>query len=175
MSFIRPEAFQTLLRWREVLVGVAVVGLGLWWSLGAFGLWRWMAIALILAGLAITWEGLRRARFKPGTGGPGVVEVDERQITYFGPSDGGAISIDGLARVVILTTDEGPFVDDVFWVFEDGEGAILHIPASAEGAETLFDAISVLPGVDYEAVLKAMGSTENAQYLVWDNAQKRLH
>ena len=88
MSFVRPEAAQALLRWREVLVGLAVVGLGVWWYLGAFGIWRWVAVALIAAGGAITWEGIRRARFAPGSGGAGVVEVDERQITYFGPTEG---------------------------------------------------------------------------------------
>lgn len=175
MSFIRPEAMQTLLRWREVLVGLAVIALGLWWFSGAFGIWRWIALALVLAGVAITWEGIRRARFHPGSGGAGVVEVDERQITYFGPSEGGAVSIDALVRVTILTTDQGPLAEDVFWVFEDETGERLQIPAAAEGAEALFDALSALPGVAYDTVLSAMGSTGNARHVVWESTHQRLH
>jgi hypothetical protein len=104
-----------------------------------------------------------------------VVEVDERQITYFGPSDGGVISIDALSRIEVRTTEWGPFADDLFWVFEDVDGAILQIPASAEGADALFDAISALPGVAYDVLLTAMKSTDDANFVVWDNAQKRLH
>ena len=175
MSFIRPEAAQALLRWREVLVGLCVMAGGYWWFFASFGIWRWMALAVVLAGAAIAWEGVRRARFAPGTGGAGVVEVDERQITYFGPTEGGAVSIDALTRVTIVTNDKGPMVDDVFWVFEDEDGQILSVPTTAEGAEALFDAISVLPGVAYDTLLTAMTSMDNARFVVWERAHQRLH
>jgi hypothetical protein len=174
-GFVRPELLERLARWREALIGVAVFCFGLWWAWDAFGFHRWLGIALIVAGAAIAWEGVRRARFRPGTGGPGLVEVDERQITYFGPETGGAVSIDALARVTILTTDAGPATDDVHWLFEEEGGPALAIPANAAGADKLFDAIAALPGADYEAVLRAMGTTVRERHLVWEKAHRRLH
>lgn len=175
MSFIRPDIARRLSRWREALIGLAVIVLGFWWAWDAFGFHRWLGVAIATAGVLIAWEGLRRARFRPGAGGPGLVEVDERQITYFGPETGGAVSIDALARVTILTSGDGAPRDDVRWIFEEEAGPALAIPAAAAGAEQLFDAIAALPGADYEAVLKAMGSTVRERHLIWERAHRRLH
>lgn len=175
MSFVRPELAEALTRWREAAVGAALVVLGAWWAWDAFGFHLWLGIAVSIVGAAILLEGIRRARFRPGSGGPGVVEVDERQITYFGPETGGAVSIDTLARVMILTTDDAPGGDDAHWMLEDESGAMLLIPASAAGAEQLFDAIAALPGADHEAVLRAMGSTVRKRHVVWEMAHRRLH
>lgn len=175
MTFLRPEAKATLLRWREALIGAGLLAISVWWGLGAHGFVRGTAIVIGTVGLALLWNGVRRARFQPGTGGPGMVEVDERQITYFGPDGGGAISIDALVRVTIHTTADGPFEDDVFWVFDDDAGAHLRIPSSAEGAGALFDALVALPGANYEAVIRAMQSTELAQFDIWQKSPPRLH
>lgn len=81
MSFIRPEASAFVDRWREVMIGVVVVALGIYWASG-FGLLKWVGIVVILIGAALLVAGVQRARFRMGKGGPGVVQVDERQITY---------------------------------------------------------------------------------------------
>lgn len=175
MSFLRPEALATLKRWREALIGLGIVLLAVWWGLGAHGFVRGAAIVIGAVGLALLWNGIRRARFQPGTGGTGVVEVDERQITYFGPEGGGAISIDALIQVRIFTTADGPFDDDVFWVLDDESGQHLRIPSSAEGADGLFDALAALPGANYEVVIEAMRSTELAQFDIWKKSPPRLH
>lgn len=85
MSFVRPEARAALWRWREVLVGLVVAAIGLWWALAAHGLVQWVGGAVLLTGLALILLGIQRGRFRTGTGGPGVVRVDEGLITYFGP------------------------------------------------------------------------------------------
>ena len=95
----------------------------------------------------------------------------KRQITYFGPMGGGAISINELMRVKVRTTDLGPLTSDFFWEFTDTSGQRLTIPGDAENASALFDALTVLKGADYQAVINASGSTEPAEFLVWENAQ----
>ena len=96
-----------------------------------------------------------------------MVDVDERQITYFGPLGGGSISINDLVRVSVRTSDLGPLAPDLYWDFFDGEGQSLTIPGDAEGAELIFDALSALEGVDYEAATRAAGATDNQLFTIW--------
>lgn len=173
---IRPEIREMLARYGEVLAGGMVVLLGVL-SFKQFGLfWQGLGAVLVLAGLGIAWTAWRRVRLTAKThDGPGVVEVDERQITYFAPLGGGAVSINDLARVTILTNDQGPFAEDVHWLLEENGGTRLLIPNSAEGAAQLFDALSPLKGVDFEAAIRAMGSTASDSFVIWAKDPARLH
>ena len=139
MSFLRPEVISGLLRWRDALVGSVLIAFGLYSAFTGLTVQRWTGYLLILLGAALLWEGIKRARFPAPGGGPGVVDVDERQITYFGPLGGGAVSIDELSRVEIRTGPAGPH-----WDFTDTSGATLTIPGNAENVELLFDALAAL-------------------------------
>ena len=167
MSLIRPEAAAFLKKWREAILGGVVLMFNIQLAASSVGLLRGLAFAGILIGAALFIEGVRRARLPDGTGGVGVVDVDERQITYFGPHGGGAVSIDELIRVKVRTTEQGPTASDFFWEFTQADGQRLTIPGDAENAGALFDVLTVLPGADYEAVISASGSTEVAEYVVW--------
>lgn len=175
MSFVRPEAAAWLKKWREAIIGGVVLMFNIQLAASSFGLLRGLAFAGILIGAALFIEGVRRARLPDDSGGVGVVEVDERQITYLGPLGGGALSINELARVKVRTTDLGPMTSDFFWEFTDKSGQRLTIPGDAENASALFDALTALPGADYEAVIKASGSTDVAEFLVWETAQPPAH
>lgn len=178
MSFLRPEAVATLLRWRELAVGLAATGLGLYWALGDAGLMRWIGGAFIVGGLAIAREGFSRAQRPADGGGAGVVVVDERQVTYLSGLGGGAVSIDGLHLVEVETTAAGPGASDLFWHLYQGDTHLV-IPGDAEGAAQIFDALAALPGVNYQAALTAASSTDAARYVIWRSADtplpRRLH
>jgi hypothetical protein len=75
---------------------------------------------------------------------------------------------DELHEVGILTTDEGPFQEDVFFLLiaSDGKSGCV-VPQGAEGSSQLIERLQKLPGFDNEAVIKAMGSTSNAKFLCW--------
>ncbi|EPX81791.1 hypothetical protein [Litoreibacter arenae] len=173
---IRPEIVDLFWRYFELLIGIAIVVIGvmIFNIRGLF--WQGIGGVFFIAGLAFSWTAWRRARLAPKRhDGPGVVEVDERQITYFAPLGGGAVSINDLARVTILTNDQGPFSEDVHWLLEENGGSRLLIPNSAEGAAQLFDALSALTGVDYEAAIRAMGTTEPDSFVIWAKEPARLH
>ena len=72
-----------------------------------------------------------------------------------------------LKRVSIITTDEGPMLDDVFWLmlFEE---VIIMIPQGIPGENGLLERLQELPGFNNEAVIKAMQSTENNAFEVWE-------
>jgi hypothetical protein len=69
-----------------------------------------------------------------------------------------------LESVEIVTTDEGPFAEDLFWLFFGPNGGCM-LPGSL-GSQVL-EHSSCLPGWDSLAVVAAMGSTENARFAVW--------
>jgi len=176
LGVIRAEVQELFWRYFELLIGLAVIVMGVMiFNLHGL-LWQGIGGVFALAGLAISWTAWRRARLSSAnTNGPGVVEVDERQITYFAPFGGGAVSINDLARVTVLTNDQGPMAEDVHWLLEENGGTKLLIPNSAEGAAQLFDALSPLKGVDFEAAIRAMGSTENDSFVIWAKEPARLH
>ncbi|MCG6885289.1 MAG: hypothetical protein LJE62_16190 [Silicimonas sp.] len=171
MSFVRPEAAAFLKKWREAMIGAVVLMFNLNMAAGSSGVLNAFAWVGVLLGAALFIEGVRRARLPDKSGGLGVVEVDERQVTYLGPHGGGALSIDELARVKVRTAEKGKAGSDFFWEFTDRSGQRLTIPGDAENASALFDALTVLPGADYEAVIKASGLKEQREFLVWECAQ----
>lgn len=79
-----------------------------------------------------------------------------------------SIRLDELSEVSIVTTDEGPYRDDVFFLLArlDPESG-LAIPQSAEGCSELLARLQQLPGFDNQAVIQAMGSTTEAKFVCW--------
>lgn len=74
-----------------------------------------------------------------------------------------------LQRVEILTTDEGPFLPDLFWLLHGTTGGCA-VPQGATGDGELRRRLGRLPGFDNGAVITAMGSTDNARFLCWQRA-----
>ncbi|MEM7237305.1 MAG: hypothetical protein AAF501_05715, partial [Pseudomonadota bacterium] len=158
MSFLRPDAVQTVLRWSEPVLSAI---LALWlaritWGLLASGN-PLGVLALIGAGIATLWtvvSGIRRilGRRALGPGGPGVVTLQEGRIGYFGPSGGGFVAVDALIAVDLVALRRGGS-DGLVWQFSDAEGGYLAIPQTAEGAEDLLDTLGVLPRLDYARIV----------------------
>lgn len=73
---------------------------------------------------------------------------------------------DDLQEVGIVTTDEGPAAEDVFWLLLGANGRCA-VPSGADGMKELLARLQKLPGFDNESVIKAMGSTENAKFVCW--------
>lgn len=57
-----------------------------------------------------------------------------------------------------MTTSEGPFVYDVFWV-PAGEHAGCMVPSEAEGCRKLLERLQRLPAFDNDAAIEAMSRT----------------
>src|SRR5262249_44301524 len=76
-----------------------------------------------------------------------------------------------LEQIVIVTTDEGPMCEDVFWLFIGPDATGCAVPGSAVG-DPIFEALGRLPGVDYDAIIRAQGSAENASFEVWKRRER---
>ncbi|GGA06964.1 hypothetical protein [Neptunicoccus cionae] len=172
MNFIRPEVRAGLWRWREVLItgalvvyGVYILGRGI--DRSSVTLTGLGAVITGLFAVLLFWAILRAKLYKP-VSAAGVVEVKEREVGYLAPDGGAYVSLDNLTRLEIVTNDKGPAQDDVFWVLTHLGGEPLYIPASAQGSDLLFDAFAALKGVNFEEAVRAMGSTENARFVIWE-------
>ena len=163
INFIRPELRAQIARWREALVGVAALALGLYWiaiGLGALWLFGWVTLAI---GTALIIAGAQRARFRVGVGGPGVVQVDEGQVAYYGPLDGGAMAVDDMSLLEL----EPDALPSPHWVLTDLSGNTIHIPTTATGADTLFDVFAALPGIKTEAMLARLNRAPDQRVTIW--------
>ncbi len=100
---------------------------------------------------------------------PGRVNFAEKAITYVSAGRvEKCVRWEDLREVSIVTTNEGPWLEDVFWVFVGSDGsAACVVPQGAEGADEVFGHVEKLAGYDDQQVIKAMGSTDNAKFIVW--------
>ncbi|WP_431298536.1 hypothetical protein [Tabrizicola sp. BL-A-41-H6] len=153
MSFVRQDVVDLAARWREAIIAAAVAVAGGWlvW-LGGYLL---VPLGGLLLVLGASWMVLavRRLRFDQPGDAPGVVEVLEGQISYFGPTVGGSVGIPELVDIRLLTL-RGRRV----WRLKQADGQAILIPVEAAGAERLFDAFAALPGMDTAALVAAVRS-----------------
>jgi hypothetical protein len=162
MSFFRPEARAEIWRWREVLAGLGAVALGLWLVVGPGLLLAIPGWALVAGGAVLAWVGVQRGRFRHDGMGPGAVQIDEGEVSYFGPLTGGTVSLRELTR---LSLDGSMF--PAHWRLEQRGNPPLLIPVNAAGAEALFDAFATLPGLRTERMLAELGRDSRQSVLIW--------
>jgi hypothetical protein len=75
---------------------------------------------------------------------------------------------DQLEEVGIVTTADGPFTEDVYWVLLGPDRRTgCAIPAFASGMDQLIARLQQLPDFDNDAVIRAMGSTTEARFQCW--------
>lgn len=150
---IRPELRQALMRRREQIAAALTLVAGLWlgtrggWLLAAFG----GAVALLGAGWSLAAH--RRQRFAGPVADPGLVEVLEGRIGYFGAGQlmGGTVALQDLAEIRLLTLRSAQY-----WRLKTLDGQAILIPTRAAGAEALFDAFATLPGADMGRISAAL-------------------
>ncbi|MEE9426953.1 MAG: hypothetical protein V3V25_02280 [Paracoccaceae bacterium] len=165
MKFIRPEISEAISRFRDAIAGVAVSLLGLYWALGSVGSMQILGTSMAVAGALLVFAGIQRGRFRTGAGGSGVVLVDEGQVTYYGPVEGGSVVISDLDKVELDPNDDSASE----WVLHDPSTLPLRIPTDAEGAEALFDVFSGLEGLKTEKLLAAIENVQNRQVVIWQS------
>lgn len=167
MSFLRPEAVDFLRRWQGVLAGAAILATGGYWSVWQSGALRLVGVAVLLLGIATLVHAITRLRIRAPRSGVGVVEITERQLTYFHPVQGAVASLDAVERVEIRTIPTGGERPDMFWVLHHDDGPPVIVPGGAQGAERLMDAIVAFPHADYGQVIAASHARDKAVFLVW--------
>jgi hypothetical protein len=150
MGLIRGELIVAARRGKELIAAGLVAIVGLWlMQLGGYIL---VPAGLGLMAISAFWgvQTWRRLRFAQGVDAPGVVEVDEAQVGYLGPSFGGFVALPDLVELRVLTLQGRRL-----WRLKQNDGQALLIPVAAAGSDRLFDAFASLPGMDTEALVAA--------------------
>lgn len=151
------------LTWIAISLGLTVFVIwALWGEPGS--LWRGLVFAVMT--LTLIASPLLRAMMK---GKREKVEFDAngiRRLMTTGQIE--AIRWDELDEIRIVTTDEGPDLDDVYWQLANRDltkGCL--VSNSAEGFQVLLRRIQQLPKFDNLEAARAMGSVTNDEFVVW--------
>jgi hypothetical protein len=75
-----------------------------------------------------------------------------------------------LAEVAIVTTDEGPFMEDAYFVLQAADGSGCVVPSGAEASRALRERLQRLAGFDNERVIEAMTTATNGRFVCWRRA-----
>lgn len=153
---IRPDLARRLRRWSEPLAAISAGLLGLW--IVTLGGWFWGALGLGVGFVSLAWllAALRRLPFRRDIGGPGMVEIDEGAIRYFGARLlGGEIALRDLSEIRLLTLRGQPH-----WRLKSTDGQALLIPLDAAGAAALADAFAALPGIRMGQISAALNQPD---------------
>lgn len=161
MPLIRPAAAATLHRWRDAILGAGLLGLGAYW-LTLYGLYRWAGGGLVILGAFLLLTGVQRARFAKGQDGPGMVQLDEGELSYFGPLSGGHMPVAEISRIVLDPTGQPGH-----WRIDGISTPPLFIPITAAGAETLFDVFASLPGLHTQDMLATIAAPPATPTEIW--------
>lgn len=164
---IRPEAKATLMQYAQAIVGAVIAILMIYWTITIPGVLRYLTGAITILGLALAIDGFRRGKLRrKSQGAEGVVEIDERRITFMTANWGGSVSINDLIKVEV-----GQRSGNLFWRIKDNFGSILLVPYTANGAEGLIDAFGALGGFDLGVVGHAIEKNGDHMTTVWTRSQ----
>lgn len=162
---IRPEIRAFAARWHEMLIGAALVLVGARWGLWGYGLAPFLGgVVVVLGGLGMAL-GWQRGRFRAsGSGGRGVVSLEEGLLLYLAPDGGDAVALSDLTRI---TLHPAPAPSGTrFWRLESAT-VRLDIPVNAEGVEALFDCFTRLPGLAISHALTALEHPLTHPVQIW--------
>src|SRR4051794_5506732 len=120
-----------------------------------------------VAGTGVLIGGLARRALLRANAAPAVpVVIDDNGVTRKLSSHRvERVRWDELIEVAVMTTADGPWADDVFYVLgAEGHGCV--VPESFAD-EAFVDRLLSLPGFDHDTFVEAMGSTSEATYVCW--------
>ncbi|WP_168217385.1 hypothetical protein, partial [Paracoccus liaowanqingii] len=117
-------------------------------------------------GASLALGALRRGPFRRPVGAPGVVEIVEGAIRYYGATEmGGEIPLRDLVEIRLLRLE-----GRAHWRLRSQSAEAMLIPVDAAGSAALADAFTALPGLHMGAVSAALAQVADqgdAMRTVW--------
>lgn len=171
-AMIRPALRDWLRRQAEPLSALAVSAFGLWLALRGGWFFLLLGAFVVLIGAALLVGAWRRLPFRRPVDAPGVVEVVEGAIRFYGAHTlGGEIALRDLVEIRLLRLK-----GHGHWRLRNAAGEALLIPVDAAGADALAHAFTALPGLDMgevSAALAHVADQSDAVRTVWRRPVRR--
>ena len=134
-------------------------------------MWMIVGTALLLLSAAYVSFRPNKTRLQPES--LWIVEFDDVGVTVKHPQgELQAAKWNEITKVAIRTTDEGPWDIDLFWGLhtKGTPDPAAVFPGGASGEEAFMKELEArLVGVRSDQIIKAMGSTSNAYFVVWES------
>lgn len=174
MNFIRPSVITHFRRWRESYgVGIVVL-LGAWLALKGYlitsPIYIGVGVLIILVTLGILRTVILRTRFGQEAKAPGLVEVKERQISYFGTMVGKSVSLDDVTKIELRESE----AYSAIWVLHSMDADPMIVPISAKGSQMLFDAFASLPRVRLDDLVAAVNRSPIQRHVIWEKVKPSI-
>jgi hypothetical protein len=97
------------------------------------------------------------------------VWFEDQQVWVQWPSkEPESIKWDAIIGIAIETNDQGPFVEDVYWLLASKEKVISY-PSEATGTEEMLKRLQEIPTFNNERLIDAMTCTDNQTFILWDH------
>jgi hypothetical protein len=97
-----------------------------------------------------------------------VIEIDDEGVTSWRPSGVERVRWDDLVEIGIVTTDEGPFCEDLFWLLVAADGSGCVVGGEIAGQIGLLAALQRrFPDLDNQKVIEAACSVDDARFVCW--------
>ena len=98
-----------------------------------------------------------------------IVTITEEMVKVEHPKwGGGSVKWDHLHTVLLINTNEGPWLPDVWLTLVDNNNRCM-IPLGAKGYEEVYEIVSKYEGFNFENAAKSMACTDNVEFLLWTN------
>jgi len=99
------------------------------------------------------------------------VQVDETGVLRVDGDVKEQVQWNEIEEIKIITTDQGPYREDVFFALAASNGKGCLVPHDAAVRTKLLEELQArFPTLNDELVIEAMGSTSNKTFLVWKKA-----
>jgi hypothetical protein len=140
--------------------------------------WKNAVLAITIAGGCALVPGMRaraaRAQARRRDRRDGTLTISDWGITRVVGERREAVAWGDLASIRIHTTSAGPVAEDMFFVFEGGEGKGCVVPNRLAVASRLLTALQErLPGLDNKEVARSAGVCTEAWFTIWTRSPRR--
>ena len=147
--------------WFWVAVSTVAAAYLCWRALASGGSWLWPLLLAAVAILVAIEPWLRKRDIE-------TVQVDDSGVVRIDGDNWEGITWADVREIRIITTDQGPFVEDVFFVLIGADGNGCVIPHDAAERTKLLEVLqSRFDGLADDEVIRAMGSTSNNDFVIW--------
>lgn len=168
MNFIRPNVRAHFSKWAEAYLVTLILIIGVRVLIRGFVIesivYEIVGAIISVIGLVLLRGTIQRIQFRRSQKAPGMVDVTEREISYFGPMHGKTLSLESLSKIELRESEAYASV----WVLHNSEGDPMIVPTSAKGSDRLFDAFTSLSGVRMDALVKAVNTVPVHNHVIWE-------